>query len=330
MAKGHKPVAGSRAYWPKKRARRLYPRLNTHLATGTAIPLDFAGYKAGMTQVTVTNKRKGTPTEGHQLSQAATVLDCPPLHVHGIVIYRKTNGRLAATQMIAEEKAAPGLSRKTTVARDPATAGKLAAAEQALENAAEIRLLVHTAPQSSGMKKKRPELFELSLGGGVKEQWAFARQKLGQRLGISEVFRAGDWVDVIAVTTGKGVQGPVKRFGVKVRGRKHKKKQRHIGNIGARGPARVFPGAVAMAGQLGYQTRTEHNKRVLTIGSGMMTPKGGWLSYGVVSGDYVLLSGSVPGPKKRLIMLRRGMRATGRPADHPDVTHVVLDSQQGV
>ena len=33
MAKGHKPVAGSRAFWPRKRAKRIYPQVG---ATGAA------------------------------------------------------------------------------------------------------------------------------------------------------------------------------------------------------------------------------------------------------------------------------------------------------
>jgi ribosomal protein L3 len=34
-----------------------------------------------------------------------------------------------------------------------------------------------------------------------------------------------------------------------------------------------------------------------------MNPKSGWTNYGLVKGGAIIVSGSVPGPRKRLIML---------------------------
>ena len=134
-----------------------------------------------------------------------------------------------------------------------------------------------------------------------------------------------------AVSKGKGYQGPVKRFGVKVRGRKHTKKRRNIGNLSARNVARVLPGKIAFPGQLGFQTRTEYNKRILKIGTdGKINPKGGWINYGLVPGHYLLVEGSVPGPKKRLIMLRKGIRAPEGRKEPVELRQVILESQQGV
>ncbi len=82
-----------------------------------------------------------------------------------------------------------------------------------------------------------------------------------------------------------------------------------------------------MAGQLGFQTRTEFNKIVMKIGSDGINPKGGWLNYGLVKGDYLLLSGSVPGPKKRLVVIRRGLRS--RKMEPVEIKEVFLESQQG-
>ena len=39
-----------------------------------------------------------------------------------------------------------------------------------------------------------------------------------------------------------------------------------------------------------------------------MNPKGGLVHYGEVKNKYVLVKGSVPGPKKRLVILRNPMR----------------------
>ena len=67
---------------------------------------------------------------------------------------------------------------------------------------------------------------------------------------------------------------------------------------------------VARPGQLGYQTRTEYNKRILKISDNPedINRKGGFLHYGVVRNQFIVLRGSVPGPKKRLIGLRHNIR----------------------
>ena len=63
---------------------------------------------------------------------------------------------------------------------------------------------------------------------------------------------------------------------------------------------------------MGYHGRTEYNKRVLKISDNgrEITPDAGFKHYGTVSGSYVLIKGSVPGPIKRLIRFRQGIRKT--------------------
>lgn len=327
MAKHHKPVAGSRAYWPKKRAKRIYPRVKTRaLKIEEALPLAFAGYKAGMTRLVFVNQRKDSTTEGEEIVKPVTVLDCPSLRVCAIHVYRKSEG-LKRIETIWAEKLSKDLDRKTKVPKktDPKT--KIQSLEGQIEKVADIRLLVHTRPRESGIGKKKLELFELGLGGDVKKKWEYAKQKLGGEIRVSDVFKDGEWIDVSAVDKGKGYQGPVKRFGVIIRSRKNKGKRRHTGVIGVRGVARVLPGKIAMAGQLGFQTRTEFNKMVMKTGSGGINPKGGWLNYGLVKGDYLLLSGSVPGPRKRLVIIRKGLRS--RKVEPIEIKEVFLESQQG-
>ena len=70
----------------------------------------------------------------------------------------------------------------------------------------------------------------------------------------------------------------------------------------------------------GYHHRTEVNKKIYRIGSGedaanastdsditkkTITPMGGFPHYGIVKNDYVMLKGSVPGTKKRVITIRK-------------------------
>ncbi len=328
MAKHHKPKAGSRAYWPKKRAKRIYPAIRTRAVKSTEGPLSFAGFKAGMTQVKCIDNTKDSLTEGEEVMKPATVIECPPLMVCGIRTYVKDHDGLKSNATIWSEKPEKDLDRKLKVPKKP-DRSKVSVIDKQAEKLADVRLLVHTKPRGTGIGKKKPEVFEVGIGGEVAAKWDYAKGMLGKELKVSDVFKDGEWIDVSSVTTGKGFQGPVKRFGIKVRPRKHEKKRRHTGVLGTRGVARVLPGKIAMAGQLGFQTRTEFNKRIISIGSGELTPKGGWLKYGKIEGDYIILRGSVPGPKKRLIMLRKGLRARGHEKENLELKEVILDSQQG-
>jgi len=326
MAKGHKPVAGSRAFWPKKRAKRIYPSPRGTKIVGESItPLAFAGYKAGMTQASFTDNKKGSATHGRELVKAATAIDCPPLLVAGIKLYREENGILINEGTLWVEKMPKELDRKLDIPKKPHMNKELVGKK--LDKLKEVRIIAATMPKDSGMHKKKPELFEIPISGDVERQWAYALEKLGKEIRLSDVFAAGEVVDARAVTKGKGFAGVVKRFGVKVRNRKSGGKRRHIGNIGAVTPGRVLPGAVAMAGQLGFQTRTEYNKKILKIGEDGIEPTGGFVNYGRVPKDYALIEGSVPGPKKRLIMLMKAARWNGKPQP-VQVNHVSLEHQQ--
>jgi Ribosomal protein L3 len=72
----------------------------------------------------------------------------------------------------------------------------------------------------------------------------------------------------------------------------------------------------------GYHHRTELNKKIYRIGSGgdeanastesdvtkkAITPMGGFPHYGIVKNDYLMLKGSVPGTKKRVITIRKSL-----------------------
>jgi large subunit ribosomal protein L3 len=173
---------------------------------------------------------------------------------------------------------------------------------------------------------------ELGLGGrSPPEKFDHAKGLLGKEVRISDVFRSGELVDVTAITKGKGFQGPVKRFGIKVRSRKTDDARRNPGTLGPWHPHQVM-WTVPLGGQTGYQQRTEFNKRLLLVGDSEspVTPRGGFLRYGEVSGDYVLVMGSVPGPTKRLINLRKPYRPLkGIPAEAPNITAVSVASAQG-
>jgi large subunit ribosomal protein L3 len=179
--------------------------------------------------------------------------------------------------------------------------------------------------------KKKPDLVEISIGGpSIVEGWNRFKELLGKQIKVTDVFKEGEFVDVSAITKGKGFQGPVKRWGIKILPRKQDDGARQVGTLGPWKPPRVM-WTVPGPGQMGYNQRTDINKRILKLGTKgeEVTPSGGFMRYGPVKGDYVLLAGSIPGPTKRLVHLRRAMKGPAQIAP-PSVTMISTVSQQGV
>jgi large subunit ribosomal protein L3 len=104
-----------------------------------------------------------------------------------------------------------------------------------------------------------------------------------------------------------------------------------IGTQGSWHPSWV-EATVPNAGQMGFQQRTEYNKRVLKIGEKgeEITPSGGFPHYGVVRNSYIILHGSIPGPTKRLIGMRDAIRyERGVKIEKPEITYISTTSKQG-
>jgi len=311
MPKRKVPRSGSLAFVPKKRTKRIYPNVSHWFDTDKLRVSGFAGYKAGMTQALIIDNKKGSPTQGEQISVPVTVLDCPPLLVLGVRFYKQNINGFYAFSEIWNEKVTKDkdLKRKLKIGKYEHKE-KIKEIEKDLEEIRKIRLIVKTQPRTSGLGKKTPEIFEIELTGkDVKEKFNYSKEMLGKEIKAKDIFKEGEFIDVIGVTKGKGWQGPVKRFGVKIRGRKQHGKRRHVGTMGSETP-RMIKWTVPQAGQMGFFRRTENNKRILKIGErgDEVTPKSGFTNYGVVKGDYLIIEGSVPGPRKRLIILRAGVR----------------------
>jgi large subunit ribosomal protein L3 len=82
---------------------------------------------------------------------------------------------------------------------------------------------------------------------------------------------------------------------------------------------------------MGFHQRTEYNKRIMKIGESgeEITPDGGFVHYGVVRNDYVLIAGSVPGSVKRLIRMRDAIRPPDVRFDGVNIVYVSTTSKQG-
>jgi len=316
MPYAKRPTRGSKAFYPKKRARRIYPRVKTWFKTKEAKPLGFVGYKVGMSHVMIMDTNPNSKTKGQQISRPVTVLECPSVSVFGFRCYTKN----LTSSDVFTENLNKNLSRKIKISKKPKKVEEQL--NKISKEVSKVNLLCHTNPSF----KKKPEVFEIALGGNLEEQLKYAKEILGKEIKISNIFKDGDLIDVIAVSKGQGFQGPVKRFGVTIHGRKAQQMERHVGSLGQNEPGKVR-WTVPQAGQLGFQTRTEFNKRIIKIMDGFKV-KGGFVNYGDVSGDCALIEGSVPGHKKRLIRLRFAVRPK---KTYPvDVKYVSMESKQGV
>jgi large subunit ribosomal protein L3 len=87
---------------------------------------------------------------------------------------------------------------------------------------------------------------------------------------------------------------------------------------------------VARQGQRGFHQRTEYNKRILIIsnadkdGENSINPAGGFKHFGLVSGDYIIVRGSVPGVPKRLLKMRQPIRSVSKKVLEPKVLEVIV------
>ena len=358
MPTRRKPRAGSLQFWPRKRAKRMYPRMSTYPSIDES-KLDkpklfaFAGYKAGMLQVVKRDTTKGSPTFGEDIIVPVTVLDCPPMIAVGVRAYRSTPSGLSIITEAWADKLPKGfeLKRKSTNKKTraksakgkgkqkkgdakekrkerPSASTQLAKMKKEIGNISAVRMIVATQSKFAGFGKKTTDVFEIEIvGKTAEEKLAWVKDILGSEIKPSDVLREGELIDTIGVTKGKGTTGPVKRFGITIQNRHAKGKRRHVGSLGQEEPGRVR-WTVPMAGQMGFQQRTEYHKRVLKItdaeGAGKdVTPGNGFTGYGVVKGPYVVVEGSVPGPRKRLIFLRTAIRPKGAKYVLPEIKEIV-------
>ena len=116
--------------------------------------------------------------------------------------------------------------------------------------------------------------------------------KLGDELTV-EVFTEGEFVDVSAVSKGKGFQGVVKRHGFGGVGQAthgQHNRLRAPGSIGAASyPARVFKG-MRMAGRMGGKKVTVQNLRVLKV---------------VAEKNLLVVKGAIPGHKNAYVIIQK-------------------------
>ncbi len=124
-----------------------------------------------------------------------------------------------------------------------------------------------------------------------------ASYSLGQALS-TDLFAAGEKIDVTGTSKGKGFAGVMKRHGFHGVSASHGSHRNHRkpGSIGGCAtPGRVFKG-LRMAGRMGHDVVTTQNLTVHAVD----TEKG-----------IILVKGAVPGPRGQLVIVRSAAKATG-------------------
>ena len=291
----------------------------------------FAGYKVGMTHAFIVDYRKRSTTAGQEVAVPVTVVEVPPLRAVAARLYRRDP---YGTRVVAELWAPSPPAELERRLPPHGDAGVDRAAHFEAAEADEVRVLVATQPGLiTGVPTKVPQLFEVRvIGDQFPQRRAFAQKLLGQEVGVDQLAKEGEFVDVIGVTKGKGFQGHTKRWGVKLQPRKNSKHRRMIGTLGPHNPSFVTY-RIPQAGQMGYHRRTQLNMRVLRVvrdpRADALTPHGGFLHYGEVRGACVVLHGSLPGPTKRLLRFRPSLRSHVGSVEKVDVRFLSTGSKQG-
>ena len=128
--------------------------------------------------------------------------------------------------------------------------------------------------------------------------------EVGQTVSVDS-FVAGEVVDVTGTSKGKGYQGVIKRHGQHIGPKGHGSgAHRIVGSMGPIAPNRIAPGK-NLPGQMGGNTRTVQND---------------------VEKNVLLVSGSVPGPKKGLVVVKSGIKANGKTNEAAELVNYATEA----
>ena len=117
--------------------------------------------------------------------------------------------------------------------------------------------------------------------------------EIGQEIG-ADLFKAGDCVDIVGATKGKGFAGVVKRHGFRGGGATHGSMfHRAPGSIGASAePSRVFKGQ-KLPGHMGCERKTVQNLVVVAV---------------YPDRNLMLVKGAVPGNRRGYVLVKQAIK----------------------
>ena len=323
------PRRGSMAFYPRVRARSLESRIRTWSdpKLEKSSLLGFAGYKVTNLNVLSVDDREKTPNYGKNLMNSSTLIATPPLKIIGIRAYAETAyGKNAILDAFAKDND-KYLSKKASFKYKE---GKLDEINAHIDKIKHVVAIVSSYPATASLSQKKPFIWEIPIGGKeTKTKIDYVVSNFGKQVNIKDVFETGQFIDISAITRGKGIEGPITRFGVKRKQHKSRKSVRALGTLGPISPA-VVTYTVPRQGQRGFHQRTEYNKRILIISNSekdndfKINPDGGFEHFGMIKNDYIIVKGSVPGVPKRLVKMRFPIRTLGKKIVEPKVVEVLV------
>jgi len=304
MPRTNKPRSGSLQYWPRKRAERFLPSVNwkaLEISNKDAKLLGFIGYKVGMISCLVKDRTPDSLTKDKEIPLPCTVIELPPLKILSARFYR--NGKVICDVL------ADNLDKELKrILKLPKVKHKKI---EDVKDFDEVRIIAYSIVKQTGLKKT-PDLVEIGLTGTLDEKLNFVKEKIGKEILGSEILKPMQLIDIRGLTKGKGLVGPVKRFGIALKNHKSEKGVRRPGSLGPWHP-HVVTYKIPLAGQMGLFTRIHLNNKVITLGKikdNNINPKSGWKHYGDIKTEYAIIRGSVPGCEKRQLLLTFPLRKT--------------------
>ena len=298
MPKLSRPRHGSLQFYPRKRINKFLPSVNWTPISGTGI-LGFITYKVGMGTAIIKDSTDKSMTINKKIAIPVTILEVPNMKIFSVRFYKH---KIPMGEIVVSND--KELKRKLYVPKSLKTLDKVP------EGYDDIRVIAYSLPKQTSIKQT-PDLIELAVSADNKLD--FVKSLVGKEISLFDFLNEKvKLLDVRGLTIGRGLSGPVKRFGITLKAHKSEKGVRRPGSLAPWHPARVTY-KTPQAGQLGMFTRVHYNLNLIKSGKiseSDINPKEGFKDYGKIQTNYIILKGSVQGPSKRQILLTPSFRPT--------------------
>ncbi|MHA2307138.1 MAG: 50S ribosomal protein L3, partial [Candidatus Hodarchaeales archaeon] len=163
----HAPHRGSLGY-RRKRARRHTSRLRTWPDSVEPRLLGYAGYKAGMTHISLVNTDRRSPFYKQEQFIPVTILETPPLFIFALRVYEiePISETLQVSTQIWSKDIEKDLGKRIQIPKEKMNQNQqISDIRRKMDKIKEIRVLVHTNPNETGFAQKNPDILEIKVGG---------------------------------------------------------------------------------------------------------------------------------------------------------------------
>ena len=177
MSTIRRPRKGSLQFWPRKRARKLLPRVNWSSINSKKGLKGFVCYKVGMSSAYVKDNTPDSMTKGKNIIVPVTILECPPMKILSVRFYKKDQLK---TEILAEnlDKELKGKLKMPK---------KRALSIEDVKDYDDLSVICYSIVKKTGMKKT-PDLSEIGLSGNLQEKINFVKENLGKEINVSDAF----------------------------------------------------------------------------------------------------------------------------------------------